>query len=224
MIQHIFFDLDHTLWDFERNSEICLREIHTKQIAGLVPYDDFLSTFRVINKILWRKLESNTITHDELRRTRFKDTLLALHVSCSDETSLLLNEHFMELLPAQRHLVEGATEILDYLFPKYPLHIISNGYLAVQTRKMEVSGLLPYFQKIITSDVSGARKPDRKIFDFALQSVGITAREAVYIGDDDIADKTGSLNAGLPFIHLDPGADHLSPSVVQNLTALKDLL
>lgn len=224
MTEHIFFDLDHTLWDFERNSETCLKEIYSQQMAGLVSYEAFIQTFRVINKGLWRQLEAHTITHDELRRTRFKNTLLALDQPCSEERSLSMNEQFMQLLPAQKHLMEGTLEVLEYLYPKYPLHIISNGYLDIQTKKMRESGILSYFRHIITSDISGARKPDKKIFDFALKSAGTSAERAVYIGDDEIADKIGSENAGLPFIHFDPAGHTSASGVIRNLTALKNIL
>lgn len=224
MIRHIFFDLDHTLWDFERNSEACLKEIYAHEVAGKVSYEAFIQTFRVINKSLWRQLETNVVTHDELRRVRFRNTLLTLDVSCTEEESLAMNDRFMQLLPVQRHLVAGTLEILDYLHPKYELHIISNGYLDIQTRKMTQSGLLPYFRHIITSDVSGSRKPDRQIFDFALESAGATPECSVYIGDDEIADKAGSENAGLPFIHFDPAAAGSSAGVIRQLTELKGLL
>lgn len=224
MIRHIFFDLDHTLWDFERNSEACLKEIYTHQVAGLVSYEDFTRTFRVINRGLWRQLEADTITHDELRKTRFSNTLLTLGFPCSEEQSLAMNEEFMQLLPRQKHLMEGALEVLEYLHPKYQLHIISNGYFDIQTRKMTESGILPYFRQIITSDIAGARKPDRKIFDFALKSAGTTSDHAVYIGDDEVADKIGSENAGLPFIHFDPYAPDSCTKVISKLTGLKDIL
>lgn len=224
MIRHVFFDLDHTLWDFERNSEACLKEIYAHQLAGHVSYDDFVCTFRVINRALWRQLEADTITHDELRKTRFGNTLITLGVACSEEKSLAMNEEFMKLLPAQKHLMEGASEVLEYLHPKYQLHIISNGYFDIQTRKMTQSGILPYFRQIITSDVAGYRKPDRKIFDFALKSAGTTSDHSVFIGDDEIADKIGSENAGLPFIHFDPEAPDSFPKVISKLTGLKNIL
>lgn len=224
MTEHVFFDLDHTLWDFERNSETCLQEIHGHSVAGRVSYQAFINTFRVTNKGLWRQLEANTITHDELRKARFRDTLLTLDVPCTEEESLAMNEQFMQLLPVQKHLIEGAIDVLEYLRPKYQLHIISNGYLDIQTRKMTGSGILSYFRHIITSDISGARKPDRKIFDYALRSAGTTAERSVYIGDDEIADKAGSENAGLPFIHFDPSGHAFTPGVIRELTALKNIL
>ena len=224
MIRHVFFDLDHTLWDFERNSEACLKEIHAHQLAGRVSYEAFVSAFRVINKGLWRQLEANTITHDELRRFRFRNTLLSLEVSCTEAESLAMNEEFMRLLPVQKHLMEGALDVLEYLRPKYQLHIISNGFLDIQTRKMTESGILSYFRHIITSDISGAKKPDRKIFEYALKSAGTMPDSSIYIGDDEIADKTGSANAGLPFIHFDPAGSVSSREVITELTHLKAIL
>ncbi|MCD8540519.1 MAG: HAD-IA family hydrolase [Leadbetterella sp.] len=159
-----------------------------------------------------------------MRRTRFRNTLLAVDVPCTEEESLAMNEEFMRLLPIQKHLMEGALEVLEYLRPKYRLHIISNGFLDIQTRKMTESGILSYFEHIITSDISGAKKPDKKIFDYALKSTGALPGRSVYIGDDEIADKAGSQNAGLPYIHYDPNEITPSRGVICKLTELKALL
>lgn len=224
MTKHVFFDLDHTLWDFERNSEVCLQEIYQSRLTPFVDYKSFIDTFRVINRGLWRALEMNQITHDELRRVRFGNALKKLGVTCSDEDSLSMNEDFMHLLPQQKHLMNGAIEVLDYLGEKYTLHLISNGYLPIQTKKMQQSGILHYFDQIITSDVADSRKPDKKIFDFALQAAGSTNQNSIYIGDDEIADKEGAFNAEMPFIYYDITATRTSASTINHLLALKELL
>ncbi|MFS0491174.1 YjjG family noncanonical pyrimidine nucleotidase [Leadbetterella byssophila] len=224
MIKHIFFDLDHTLWDFERNSGVCLEEIHVNKIKPYLDFETFTGTFRRVNRGLWRDLEQNLITHDELRRRRFKETLETHSVSCTDADSLAMNEEFMRLLPHQTYLMEGALEVLEYLHGKYNLHIISNGYLDIQTRKMTGSGILSYFQEIITSDVADSRKPDPAIFQFALRKANANPENSVYVGDDEIADKEGAQNAGLPFIWFNPEASETNNAVISQLEQLKEIL
>lgn len=224
MIQHVFFDLDHTLWDFERNSEECLRYIYDQYLSDDVDYSDFIGHFRIINKSLWRDLELERITHDELRRTRFGKTLKAVNLECSEEDSLKMNEVFMHHLPSQKHLMEGTIETLDYLKAKYELHIISNGYLDIQTKKMGNSGILDYFSAIVTCDVADARKPQKKMFDFALEMVNTTRENSVFIGDDEVADKMGAEAANLPFIHYNIDTTENSNSEISSLLYLKNIL
>lgn len=224
MIKHVFFDLDHTLWDFEKNSEVCLKEIYTQHLSDSVSYSSFIDTFRVINKSLWRDLEYDRITHEELRQIRFKKTLQQLGVYCTTEQSLAINEIFIELLPVQKGLMPGTLQTLDYLKTKYLLHIISNGYLDIQTKKMRHSGIIQYFDQIITSDVAKSRKPQRQIFDYALTSAGASIQESIYIGDDEVADKLGAENADFRFIHFDIAAETTTSSQIANLTELIQIL
>jgi putative hydrolase of the HAD superfamily len=224
MIQHVFFDLDHTLWDFERNSEECLKYIYQEHLSDKVLYADFITHFRIINKSLWRDLEFDRITHEELRKTRFSKTFHALQLDCTEEKSLKMNETFMEHLPHQKHLMDGTLEILEYLKPKYDLHIISNGYLDIQTKKMRHSGILNYFSAIVTSDVAQSRKPNRKIFDIALELAGTTRQNSVYIGDDDVADKIGAENAEMPFIYYNIHSTTNTSQEISELSYLKNIL
>lgn len=224
MKEHVFFDLDHTLWDFEQNSEACLQTIHQDILSDKIDFSVFSTTFRRINKGLWRALEQNSITHDALRRRRFKESLEELSVPCTEEASLAMNEEFMRLLPQQTQLMEGTRDVLAYLSEKYRLHIISNGYLDIQTKKMEGSGILPYFTHIITSDVAGSRKPDPKIFDFALGAASTLREHSIYIGDDEIADKEGAEKAGMPFIWYAPHRSEQSSNQIKDLRQLLNIL
>jgi putative hydrolase of the HAD superfamily len=224
MKKHVFFDLDHTLWDFEQNSEVCLRTIHQDSLKNQVDFSTFSSTFRRINKGLWRALEQNSISHYELRQRRFKEALEELGISCTVEASLAMNDEFMRLLPQQTLLMDGALDALNYLSQKFQLHIISNGYLDIQTRKMEGSGILRYFTHLITSDIAGSRKPDTKIFDFALDTAKASREDSVYIGDDEIADKEGAEKTGMPFIWYAPQHTEVNHKQISNLRQLLTLL
>lgn len=147
--KHLFFDLDHTLWDFERNSAECLADIYEIfdfQNLNISSLEAFQQEFSVVNRHQWSLLEQNLITHEDLRRRRFQETLENLGVKdLKTSFGLEINEYFLELLPRKAHLIEGAVEILDYLLPKYELHIISNGWQDIQVNKMKSSEIHHYF-------------------------------------------------------------------------------
>lgn len=224
MIEHIFFDLDHTLWDFDRNSEHCLVLIHERHLSEKIGFEAFFESFKIINRALWRDLEDGKITHQELRKKRFKTVLESNGISCDIDYSLVLNEEFLKLLPSQTHLFPNTIKTLEYLFAKYKLHIISNGFYEVQLQKIANSGINNYFQEIITGDVANSRKPDKKIFEFALSKANATTDNSIYIGDDEIADKIGAQNANLPFIHFNPNTKESSNTEIAELKFLMGVL
>ncbi len=206
--EHIFFDLDHTLWDFERNSRECLVEIH--EAFGLITHgvntaEEFIEAFLPVNYSLWNLLDTGVISHQELRQRRFGEALAKLNVNIPAEKSLEMNAFFLQSLPSKTHLIEGGKEVLEYLHDKYALHIISNGFHEVQLRKMKSSGIHDYFREIVTNETANARKPDKAIFDYALRAAGAHTSNSVMIGDNFDADIAGSLNAGLPCIYYNPG-------------------
>ena len=224
MIKHVFFDLDHTLWDFESNAEVCLKQIHAVHLENKLTFENFIGTFRVVNRQMWRALESKEITHEELRRLRFQKALEQVNINCSIDHSLQMNDLFLELLPTQNLLMPGASETLVYLAAKYQLHIISNGYYDIQIKKMANSNIDVFFNHIITGDLADARKPDIKIFDFALNKANASRMDSVYIGDDEIADKVGAANAQIPYIHYDIHAKNNTNTEISELVQLKKIL
>ncbi|MCR9063981.1 MAG: YjjG family noncanonical pyrimidine nucleotidase [Cytophagales bacterium] len=202
--KHLFFDLDHTLWDFESNAADCLSEIfvnHAFEAKG-VSKTDFLSTFSSVNRYLWTQLEQNLISHDHIRKERFKLAFDKLGFPIEETLSENLNAHFLELLPRKSKLIPDCLEVLTKLHGTYELHILSNGYQEVQKLKMSTGGINHYFDKIITNDIAGARKPDRQIFEYALQQAKAKPQDSLMIGDSFDADILGARNAGLDAIHL----------------------
>lgn len=206
--KHLFFDLDHTLWDFERNSAECLADIYeifdfkSLNISNL---EAFQQEFSIVNRRQWSLLEQNLITHEDLRRRRFQETLENLGVKDLKKSfGLEINEYFLELLPKKAHLIEGAVEILDYLLPKYELHIISNGWQDIQVNKMKSSEIHHYFGEIITNELAGTRKPDRRIFDYAVEVTNADLAESLMIGDNYEADILGAINANMDTVFYNP--------------------
>ncbi len=205
--KHLFFDLDHTLWDFERNSAECLADIYevfNLKSLNVNSLDKFQQEFSIVNKHHWSLLERNIITHEELRIRRFRETLDNLGANVSEDYGLEINEYFLELLPKKAHLIEGAVEILDYLLPRYKLHIISNGWQDIQVDKMKSSEIHHYFDAIITNEMAGTRKPDRRIFDYALEITNAILAESLMIGDNYEADVLGAMSAEMDTIFYNP--------------------
>ena len=206
--KHLFFDLDHTLWDFEKNSAECLADIYEIfdfKSLNISTLESFQQEFSVVNRHHWSLLEQNLITHEDLRRRRFQETLENLGVKDLEKSfGLEINEYFLELLPKKAHLIEGAIDVLEYLLPKYELHIISNGWQDIQVNKMKSSEIHHYFGEIITNELAGTRKPDRRIFDYAIEVTKADLVESLMIGDNYEADILGAINAKMDTVFYNP--------------------
>jgi putative hydrolase of the HAD superfamily len=230
MYKHLFFDLDHTLWDFEKNSKESLADLYQNfglHAWNLSELSAFQQEFSIVNKRYWSMLESNQIGHEELRRRRFRDTLVNLGVEADETLGLQLNEAFLELLPQKSHLIEGAIEILDFLAPHYELHIISNGWQDVQARKINSSKIGHYFKEVITNERADARKPDKRIFDYAIQITNAKLSESIMIGDNFEADILGAINAQMDSVFYNPDgitATQKPTFEIKKLMELKEIL
>ena len=205
--KHLFFDLDHTLWDFEQNAAECLADIYDNfklKSLNINSLDDFCKEFSAVNKHYWSLLERNEITHEVLRQKRFQDTFINLGAVIDENFGSEINEYFLELLPTKAHLIAGAVELLDYLLPKYELHIISNGWQDIQVNKMKSSEIHHYFDKIITNELAGTRKPDRRIFDYAIEVTKANLAQSLMIGDNYEADILGAMSANMDTVFYNP--------------------
>lgn len=224
-INHVFFDLDHTLWDFETNSDNAFLEIFERH-KMLDSSEKFLTYYRPINHEYWRLYRNEKVTKAQLRYGRLKDTFDKINISVSDKQIDQLAHDYIDALPNYNELFEGAIDLLEYLKPKYELHIITNGFNEVQYRKMKASGLSPYFDKIITSEDAGVKKPNPVIFNYALDNTKADKKRSIMIGDNWEADVMGAINFGLDAIFFNPEAQPVSPQIksVQNLASIKSLL
>ncbi|MGC4101371.1 YjjG family noncanonical pyrimidine nucleotidase [Ferruginibacter sp.] len=198
--KHVFFDLDHTLWDFNSNARSALTDLYAffeleKRIA--VPFDDFYNKYLYHNEILWERYHNGLITADELKWKRMWRTLLDFKIG-DEELARQLSGKFLELLPTKKILFPYTIELLDYLLEKkYVLHLITNGFEKTQWSKLSSSGLDKYFTHVITSEASNSLKPKKEIFDYAMEKAGATLRESIMIGDNLEADIQGAINAGM---------------------------
>lgn len=205
--QHLFFDLDHTLWDFEGNAHECLIEIYDHfnlKNLGLDDFTVFFQKFSEVNHQYWALLEKREINVDFIRRKRFKTTLSKLGIEIEESFSLEMTEVFMHTLPLKKRLIEGTIEILDYLKPNYQLHILSNGFEEMQMQKMRSGGIEHYFEEVITNEKANARKPEKAIFDYALNRTNASLSNSLMIGDNYEADIKGAINAQFDTVFYNP--------------------
>ena len=224
-INHIFFDLDHTLWDFETNSNIAFETIFKKHKMN-VNLQKFLNYYQGINDNYWKIYREERITKEELRYGRLKDAFTKIRYNVDDDLINYLAIDYIEYLPNNNQLFDGAHEILDHLHPNYNLHIITNGFSEVQSKKIDKSGLSKYFDKIITSEAAGVKKPNPIIFEYALEQTKAASSESIMIGDNWEADIMGAKQAGFDVIFCNFGAKPVSESIksVTNLLELKKFL
>ncbi len=190
-IKHIFFDLDHTLWDFDKNSGLSFKQIFEEKNIHL-NLEAFLKIYEPINFSYWKLYREEKITKEKLRYRRLKDTFDALNYEISDELIDQISEDYIEYLPNNNFLIEGTLEILNYLKPSYKLHIITNGFERVQQVKLEKSNISSFFDVVVTSDSVGVKKPNAKVFEYALKEAGANKENSLMIGDSYEADVLGA--------------------------------
>lgn len=229
-IQHIFFDLDNTLWDHRRNAYLTIKNLFEKEEINLkynVDFEEFHSVYHEINEKLWENIRDGIVDKEYLRKHRFYDTFKHFNVD-DEQLSMYFEEHFLDKILNHNELVEGAEYILEYLKAKhYTLHIISNGFKEVTERKCFLSGIAPYFQTITSADSVGVRKPRPEIFDYSLKLAGAVKEESILIGDDWIADVVGAQNFGIDVIFFDVFKENRqeeSLKAIQHLLQIKEYL
>ena len=201
-IKHVFFDLDHTLWDFDKNSGLTFEKIFKLNNLD-IKLDDFLTVYEPINFQYWKLYREEKVTKPALRYGRLKDAFDEIKVKVEDELIHHLSEAYIEHLTSFNHLFEGTFDILNYLEGKYKLHIITNGFEEAQEKKMSSSNIRHYFKTITNSEMVGVNKPNPKIFNFALDQAKATPSNSVMIGDSVEADIEGAHNIGMDTIHFD---------------------
>ena len=199
-IKHIFFDLDHTLWDFEKNSKLTFAQLF-KEYNIQLALEDFLTIYSPINFKYWKLYREEKVSKADLRYGRLKDTFDSLNYTVKDELIHMLSNDYINFLPSNNYLFDGTVELLEYLQPKYTLHIITNGFEEVQNLKLSKSGIKKYFNEVITSEAVGVKKPNPKVFRYALERVNTIPMHRVMIGDNLEADIIGALNCGIKSIH-----------------------
>jgi YjjG family noncanonical pyrimidine nucleotidase len=220
-IKDIFFDLDHTLWDFDTNSELAFDRIFRKDYPA-IETKYFLEKYIPINQACWKLFEVDAITHLELRYNRLKHSFDAIAFEISDLQIEQIAEQYIQFLPEFNHLFEDAVETLTYLQAHYNLHIITNGFAQVQFKKISNSNLSGFFKTITNSEVAGAKKPNPIIFEHALNVASADKSSSIMIGDSLNADIQGALNFGMEAIFFNPNRIEV-PENINQITTLAQL-
>lgn len=227
--RHLFFDLDHTLWDFEANSRSTLLDLFENlglEARGVNDFELFYRNYLDHNEKLWERYRNGFIKQSDLRVKRMRLALLDFKIA--DETlAQAMSERFLELLPTRTILFPYTKEILDYLSAKqYRLHLITNGFENVQHSKLKYSGLAGYFNAVITSEGSNSLKPNKEIFDYAFEQTGAEPGNSIMLGDSIDVDIKGGMNAGMDTVfinHLGITTDVNPTYTVRNLRELESI-
>jgi putative hydrolase of the HAD superfamily len=223
--QHLFFDLDHTLWDFDKNTGEAIEEIYHLFNFGKWKFfnlQELLQIFQEVNNYLWDRFNKGLIDRLELRNIRFPLILEKLGVN-REEIPEGIGLKYLEIAPKKSGVISHAHEVLEELSKRYRLHIITNGFDDVQHTKMRSSGLDTYFDEIVTSDSAGSRKPKKEIFEYALACVGGDSMDSIMIGDNIETDIVGAMNANLDNVFFNPFGQKHDHSVTYEIDNLRQL-
>src|SRR5574343_168695 len=226
MYKHLFFDLDHTLWDFDANARETLLElydVYELPKLGIDSAEDFIEIYTEHNHRLWRDYHNGVISKEELRSSRFRLTFEHYQVP-EQLIPKQFEDDYVKTCPTKTNLFEGTHEVLSILKEKYKLHIITNGFLESQEMKMGRTNIRQYFDEIFVSEVIGLYKPDIALFQHALGVANTTAQESLMIGDSLEADILGAKNAGIYQVYFNPNNDKHDFEITYEIKSLYELL
>jgi len=225
--EHLFFDLDRTLWDFEGNSTEAITELfETHQLKEKLNTEApfFVKVYKEFNHKIWGEYREGLITKDELRLKRYYETFKYYGLE-DEEFALKFNDEYVQCCSVKTNLIPHTIEVLEYLQPNYQLHIITNGFVEAQYIKLEKSGLERYFKEIVVSDGFGYRKPDKRIFHHAMKVANAIATNSLMIGDDYGPDVLGAKGVGMDQVYFNANGDQKEATYcVQSLIELKGFL
>jgi putative hydrolase of the HAD superfamily len=201
--EHLFFDLDGTLWDLRKNTRAALEVLFDKYTpVQTLDFEHFFKRYHHHNDQVWALYRDNKIEKEVLRFVRFERAFQDCSFSGDPEIVVEFSNDFMQICPRMPHTIDGTHELLDYCASRYKMHIITNGFIEVQGHKMQAARLNDYFIEMINSEHCGVRKPHRGIFDYAMQKTNAVAGQSLMIGDDWEADIIGARNYGMDQAYL----------------------
>ncbi len=225
LYEHIFFDLDHTLWDLETNSRETLNELFTEHELtekGIASPEDFIKEYHHINERMWEEYRKGLIDKETLRYARFHEAFQLFGIN-DKPLAERFGKDYVENGPLKTNLFPHTIEVLEYLQKKYSLHIITNGFEEVQHIKMKHSGIEGYFLNTITSEAAGFKKPDIRIFEYALKTADARVENSLMIGDNLEADIIGAREAGLHQLLFNPKGESHGEEITYEIKSLKEL-
>ncbi|HNR20395.1 MAG TPA: YjjG family noncanonical pyrimidine nucleotidase [Bacteroidia bacterium] len=226
---HLFFDLDHTLWDTDSNARHTMEQMFSMyklEERGIADKNQFIETYNGINHSLWSDYSKGKIGKEFLRNGRFTLTLKEYGID-DDNLVKLMSDYFVEHTPSQTKLIDDASELLNYLHPKYELYIITNGFKEAQHRKLKSSDIHHFFKDIFISEEIGYNKPDTQLFAHIIKQLNVDQANCLMIGDNPEADIEGANSAGWDSVYFCPQNIFVSANATHKicrLIQLKDIL
>lgn len=200
MIRNVLFDLDDTLFDFHKAEKIAL----TKTLVhfGIDPTEETLALYSTINAAHWKRLELGEISREEVKVGRYRELFKTIGVECD---LVKATAYYESMLAIGHYFMPGAPELLEELYRKYRLYIVSNGTAKVQEGRIGSSGIAKYMDGIFISQILGANKPDKQFFDICFAEIpDFSLSETVIIGDSLSSDIKGGINAGITTVWFNP--------------------
>ena len=221
----VFFDLDHTLWDYDVNSYETLAELYLEHQLNEkvgIEFNHFHDSFQQVNLKLWDQYDRGFIDREVIRHDRFKIVLSELGKEDA-KLAFQLGDHYSVLSPTKKNLIPNALEVLDYLLEKYPLYLVTNGFEEMQSTKVESGGIRKYFQDVVTSEKAGHKKPAKEIFDYTLRLGGFEKNDVIMVGDNLLTDIAGATNAGIDSVLYNPKRETHKENVTFEISSLLEL-
>ena len=219
-ITDIFFDLDHTLWDFDKNSFLALKRVFVTHDVEL-DISEFISVYEPINLQYWKRFREERVSKQDLRRGRLIDAFGMFNMSFNIDKIDAMAVSYIDELPIDNHLFDGTIHILDYLSEKkYTLHIITNGFQEVQLLKLRNSGIYKYFKTVTSSEEVGVKKPNPLVFETAMAKAKVNKERSIMIGDSFEADILGAQAAGMKTLFY----NYRKETIPANYHIIEDLL
>jgi len=221
----VLFDLDHTLWDYEYNSRATLSELYKEyqlEDVGIANEEIFINQFEKVNHNMWDRYNHGEVDRAYIKTFRFSAILENFSIS-NQELGLQLSTDYIAACPKKGKLLPYAVETLQYLYTKYKLAVITNGFEDVQHIKLQHAGIKDFFTEVITSDKTGFRKPSREIFNYALNSLSCNNEQALMIGDNLITDIAGARKALIDTAFYNPQQIKHQQEVSYEISCLSEL-
>jgi putative hydrolase of the HAD superfamily len=223
---HLFYDLDHTLWDFDKNSEEAMKDgfeqLGLNTFLG-VDFDTFHPQYKEVNQVYWKRFRDGHVSREDLRWKRMQATFLTFK-KYDEKLVMDLSDLYLEILPTKTHLFPHAKEILDYCqAKKYQMHLITNGFEGTQKRKLANTNLTNYFGEMISSERAMKSKPHAEIFNMAMNLTDAKAEQSIMIGDHFDVDIVGAQNVGMDQIYFNPNKRLQDGKATYEISCLSEL-
>lgn len=224
--QTIFLDLDRTLWDFERNSRETLHDVFFLERLpqrGLADFEIFMKKFSEINNQYWTLYRDAKIEKEVLRWKRFYDTFLFFGID-NQHLAEHFSNYYIKISPTKTGVFPYTIELMEYLYREYELHILTNGFSEIQSVKIQYCGLNKYIKNLITSEAAGFKKPDVRMFEYALHQANAEPETTIMIGDEFDVDIVGATNAGIDTIFVNFQGNFNGVEATFKVHSLKEIM